>query len=110
HCDGDPLEGLVGEGAVAQLRAEARVAAQRRRRTGEHPEEVGQLASRGQRPAQDRDRAFRRGELVVDLEPAHGDLLHGNAFAEGGRWPASMPWPTKSNLLTVSKCRSDTPG
>ena len=85
HRDGDALEGLVGEGAVAQLRAEARVAAQRRRRAGKHPEEVGQLAPRGQRPAQNGDRALGGGELVVDLEPAHGDLLHGNAFAKGGR-------------------------
>ena len=70
---------------MAQLRAEARVAAQRRRRAGEHPEEVGQLAARGQRPAQHGDRALGCGELVVDLKTAHGDLLHGNAFAEGGR-------------------------
>ena len=25
----------------------------------------------------------------------------------GDGWPVSLPWPTKSNLLTVSKCRSE---
>ena len=46
-CDGerDALLGRVGERAVAQLGAHARVRAQHRRRPGEHADEVRELAS-----------------------------------------------------------------
>ena len=67
----DPLERRSGEAAVAQLGAKARVGAQRRRRAGEHPEEVGKLTAGSRRPAQDRGRRLRRRQVVMDVEPAH---------------------------------------
>jgi hypothetical protein len=66
----DPLERRQIQLAVAQLRTEARVRTQRRRRAGEHAEEVRQLSAAGQRAAENRRAAFRRGLFVMDLEPA----------------------------------------
>ena len=80
---------------MAQLGAEARVGAQRRGRAGEHAEEVRQLAARGHRPLEDGQRALGRGEVVVDVEPAHL-RLHGEPLGAVGRIA----------LLTLRKCRT----
>src|SRR4051812_26427714 len=66
----DPLLGRVGERAVPELRAEARVGAQHGRRSGHHPDEVRELPAARQRALEDRDAALRGRQLVVDLEPA----------------------------------------
>jgi len=82
----DALEGCEPQAAVAQLRAEARVGTQRRRRTGEHAEEVRELPSAGQGAAQHGRRALGRGQLVVDLKSAHHCLHVGHPRnLEGGR-------------------------
>ena len=66
----DALLGRVGERAVAELRAEARVGAQHGRRPGHDADEVRELAAARERALQDRDAALRGRQLVVDLEPA----------------------------------------
>src|SRR5512132_79829 len=66
----DPLLRGPRQGAVAQLRAEAGVRAQRRGRSRQHADEVRKLASAGERPLQDRETALGRSQLVMDLEPA----------------------------------------
>jgi hypothetical protein len=68
--EGDPLLGLQRQRAVAELRAEARVRAQRRGRAGEHADEVRKLAAPGERALEHRHAALRRRQLVMDLEPA----------------------------------------
>ena len=88
----DPLERRQLERAVAQLAAEARVAAQRGGRAGEHAEEVRELAGGGQRALEDGERALGRGELVVDGEAAHlglvghGDPRMGDPGRRKARW------------------------
>ena len=75
--------------AVAQLGAEARVAAQRGGRAGEHAEEVRKLPAGGQRALEHGQRALRGGEVVVDVEPAHLRLLHVGNPTRSGRRPGS---------------------
>src|SRR4051794_23029604 len=76
----DALEGRQGQRAVAKLGAKAGVGAQGGGRAGEDAEEVRQLAAGGERAAQDRDRSLGGGELVVDVEAAHGGLHRDRAF------------------------------
>ena len=71
HGQRDALQRGQRQLAVAQLGAEPGVGAQRRRRTGQHAQEVRQLSARGQGTAEHRHRALRRGQVIVDLESAH---------------------------------------
>src|SRR3954454_3172450 len=87
----DPLERRQRERAVAKLRAEPRVGAQRRGRAGEHAEEVRELAAGGERPAKHGDGALRGGELVVDVEATHRGLHQSSAFCEGEWRPCRRP-------------------
>ncbi len=66
----DALLGRIRQRAVAELRAEARVGAQHGGRSGEHADEVRELAPARQRALQDRNASLGRRQLVVDLEPA----------------------------------------
>ena len=78
----------------AQLRAEARVGAQRGRRAREHAEEVRQLAGAGERALEHRQRRLGRGQVVVDLEAAHLGLHCEPPWGEGARGAldsASLP-------------------
>src|SRR3954470_10535865 len=97
----DPLERPDLQTPVAQLGTEPGVCAQHRGRARDHAEEVGELAARGQRATKDRHRALGRGEVVVDLESAHG-CLHLLCLRTGVG--ASMPrYFTKGALLTLCK-------
>ena len=66
----DALLGLERQGPIAQLRAVARVGAQRGRRAGQHADEVRELSARRESTLQHGKAALGRRELVVDLEPA----------------------------------------
>ena len=81
----DPLERARLQRAVAQLGAQARVAAQRGRRAGEHAEEVRELAGGGERAAQHRHGSFGSAELVVDGKAADGG--HGGFLETGVSGP-----------------------
>src|SRR5829696_9006352 len=70
HRQGDPLLRLERQRPVAKLGAEPRVGTQRRGRAGQHTHEVGKLPAARQRTLEDREAPLRRGEIVVDLEPA----------------------------------------
>ena len=100
----DPLERRDLQTAVAQLRAEPRVGAQHRRRAGDHAEEVGELAARGQRATKDRHRALGRGEVVVDLKSAHR-CLHQLCLRDGG-WrrpcPCTSLWAYSLPYVSIS--------
>jgi hypothetical protein len=67
---------------VPQLRAEASVGAQRGRGAREHADDVGELASAGQRTLENGKAALGSGQLVVYLEPALLGL-HGRLFLLG---------------------------
>ena len=94
----DPLQRGRLQRAVAQLAAEAGVAAQRGRGAGQDAEEVGELARRGQRALEDGQRSLRRAQLVVDVEAAHL-CLHDNRQIWGGRGGAA-----DGASLTLHKC------
>jgi hypothetical protein len=72
--EGDALERRRLQMPVAQLQAHPRVGAQRGGGSGEDAEEVRKLAAGRQHAAQQRLGALRCGQVVVDLEPAHGGL------------------------------------
>ena len=81
---------------MAQLGAEARVAAQRRRRAGQHAEEVGKLAGRGHRALEDGQRPLGSGQVVVDLEAAHL-RLHGGTLVGLGR--TALPFVSRRTAV-----------
>src|SRR5205807_1327489 len=101
---GDALQRRKRQLAVAQLRTEARVRAQRRRGSGQHTQEVRQLPAGGQSAAQHRSRAFRGGQVVVDLESAHRSLHRWPPRSERGRQTSegTLPFTLNTCLQNIS--------
>ena len=115
HREADPLARRLRQRAAAELVAHARVGAQGRGRSGEHADELGDLAGGSLHALEDRDAALRGGELVVDVKPAdvcldgHGLFLRPAALCD--RYPAftlllACYLPAVSKVLDLGQMRN----
>jgi hypothetical protein len=93
-CQGDPLLGLLVQGAAPQLGAHACVGTKRGGRARQHADEVVELAAAGQGALEDVGAALGRGQLVVDVKPADLHVFTPDHFL-------SKMHPTNKNASTL---------